>query len=59
MDAKTKHLVALAASLGEGAIPELNTSLAVASKRGASRQEMDEVVVLAMTVGAHKIRLMA
>lgn len=45
MDAKTKHLVALAASLGAGCQPWTEYCLAVARKHGASRQEIDEVLM--------------
>ena len=33
--------------------------LAVARKHGATTNEIDEVITLAMTIGAHKARLMA
>lgn len=59
LDAKMKYLIALGASLGAGCQPWTEFSLAVARQNGASEDEINETVTVAMTIGAHKVMLMA
>ncbi len=54
---KNKHLVALAASLAAGCDSWAQYCLAVARQLGATEQELNEVLALAMSVGATKIRI--
>lgn len=58
-DRKTKYLIALAASLAAGCEPWTSFSFAVAKESGATQDELDETVAIAMTIGATKIRALA
>ena len=58
-DRKTKYLIALAASLAAGCEPWTSYSFAVAKESGATQDELDETVAIAMTIGATKIRALA
>jgi AhpD family alkylhydroperoxidase len=58
IDRKTKHLIALGASLAAGCDPLTRYCLAVARGLGATDEEMQETMAIAMTVGATKIKVL-
>lgn len=58
LDAKTKRLIALGASLAAGCEPCIRRSLAVARELGATPQELRETLAIAMVVGASKVKLL-
>jgi AhpD family alkylhydroperoxidase len=58
LDRKTKHLIALGASLAAGCDPWTRFCLAVARELGATENELKETMAIAMTVGATKIQIL-
>ena len=58
LDRKTKHLIALGASLAAGCEQGTRCCHAVARQSGATDEELEETMALAMTVGATKIRIL-
>jgi AhpD family alkylhydroperoxidase len=58
LNRKTKHLIALGASLAAGCQPSTQYCLAVARELGATDEELKEAMAVAMAVGATKIRLL-
>lgn len=58
LDRKTKHLIALGASLAVGSEPLTRQILAVARQLGATDEELKEVMALAMSIGATKIKML-
>jgi AhpD family alkylhydroperoxidase len=56
LDRKTKHLIALGASLTMGCEPWTRYCLAVARELGATDAELRETMALAISVGATKIK---
>lgn len=59
IDRKTKHLIALAASLAAGCEPWTSYCFAVAKELDIPKKEIDETIAIAMTVGATKIKALA
>jgi len=55
-DRKTAHLICLAAALGAGCEFCIRYAISVLKKSGATKEEIDEVAAIAMTVGASKIK---
>ncbi|WP_435051689.1 carboxymuconolactone decarboxylase family protein [Desulfoferrobacter suflitae] len=58
IDRRTKHLIALGASLAAGCDPRTRYCLAVARALGATEDQLKETMAIAMTVGATKIRIL-
>jgi AhpD family alkylhydroperoxidase len=58
IDRKTKHLIALGASLAAGCDPWARYCLAVARELGATDEELQETMAISMTVGATKIKVL-
>jgi len=58
-DRKTAHLICLAAALGAGCEFCTRYAISMLKKSGATKEEVDEVVAIAMTVGASRIKIEA
>lgn len=56
---KTKHLIALAASLAAGCEPWTQYCFAVAKQLNIPEAELNEAIAIAMTVGASKVKALA
>lgn len=58
IDRKTKHLIALGASLGATCDKLTTYFLVVARELGATDEELNEATAIAMTVGAARVKIL-
>ena len=58
LDRKTKHLIALGASLTIGSEPWTERCLEAAKEHGATDEELKETMAIAMSLGAERIKIL-